>query len=89
LKRLKELDELKGVKAAKAKAEKEGLLQNLYKALKVNEKPENLQEPTLIYPNEIALIHGQKTLMELGFHLLMLAGKVKLEQRHLYYNALI
>ena len=31
---------------------------------------------------------GQRTLIELGFHCFLLAGKVKLEQRHLYYNTL-
>lgn len=33
-------------------------------------------------------MNGQRVLIEMGFHCLILAGKVKLEQRHLYYNAL-
>ena len=31
---------------------------------------------------------GQRNLLELGFHCLMLAGKVKLESRHHYYNTI-
>ena len=44
---------------------------------------------SFIYESESGLRESQRTLVELGFHCITFAGKIKLEQRHHYYNILV
>ena len=80
LKTLKELDELKGVKALKGNQEKEKLFKSFKDTLNSSDFPPANQK-AFLYHSDAALMDSQRILIELGFHCLMLAGKVKLEQR--------
>lgn len=47
-----------------------------------------MNQKAFLYQSDAALMDSQRILIELGFHCLMLAGKVKLEQRQMYYDTL-
>ena len=87
LKSLKELDELKGVKALKGNQEKEKVFKVLKEILTSSDYSKTIQK-AFLYQSDTALMDSQRILIELGFHCLMLAGKVKLEQRKMYYDTL-
>ena len=78
LKTLKELDEMKGVKALKGNQEKEKLFKSLKEILTYSDFPQANQK-AFLYQSDAALMDSQRIIVELGYHCLMLAGKVKLE----------
>jgi len=66
------------VKALKVNQEKEKIFKNLQRVLNLSDFPKQGQK-AFLYQSDECLMDGQKTLIELGFHCFMLAGKVKLE----------
>eukprot|EP00347_Sterkiella_histriomuscorum_P020965 403335778 len=85
LKKLKDLDQLKGRKLVKSNQEKEGLLGDIVHLLKHSDQ---LNRQMFYYESYLDLIGAQQTMIELGFHCLLYAGNVKYEFRHYYYTLL-
>ena len=79
---------MKGVKALKGNQEKEKEFKVLKEILTTSDFPKTSQK-TFLYQSDTALMNSQRILIELGFHCLMLAGKVKLEQRQMCYDTLV